>query len=173
MGVIGVTLLLMSYLGMPWISENGRDVSFGDIRDSLDAQSDAAVAMTQDMRDLEDYTDTGWWVVTYVAITAVLFATWVVPQDRSWRMLTWLIANPCLGFVAYFDKRGETAPRVLGAISGLYVLVAHGQAMERLFGDGGPDAAVGAQMGLAAGILIVVACLMGTTTEHVPAPAYR
>jgi hypothetical protein len=227
LGLCGLGALLLSFFGLPWISEGGEDLTFKDLREifnpdeqaiadggeatpsddatvpGLDPQLSPSTtyldlptvtvpgnippippetpeviqaAMPSDNRleDLEQYTDWSWLLVIYLATTSVIFSTWIVPTDRSGRVLTGFLTSACLGLVNLLDKDGSSAPRVLCTLSALWAAGIQLQAFWYLYWDveNSPDPAYGALLGLAGALAVVVACIMGTRREFVPQQAW-
>lgn len=176
-GLAGILALLLSYFALPWISEGGQDVMFEDIRqafhpeESSTATIDAGAASSDDDTDeLEAYTDWGWTTVLYLSIAGVVFAAWLVPRDRVGRLVTGTLTIPCLGWVNLFDREGASAPRVLSTLGAAFVVLEVVGNAYNIFwdGSGAPDPAIGAWLGVAGSIAVLVACVIGTEREWVP-----
>jgi hypothetical protein len=123
--------------------------------------------------ELEAFTDWGWAVSLWVATVGVIFTCLVVPGDRVARAVTGTLVLPCLGWVNLVDRDGSSAPRVLGGLAAIHtVLIVVGNGWY-LFWDneGSPDPGLGALLGMAGAIAVLVACCMGTKKEWVPAYA--
>jgi hypothetical protein len=89
----GLLLFLMSLFGLPWVSANGNDANFPDIRkawENADAIQATPVAYTEsptapappsdtDYDYLELYVEWGWVVALVLVASAVLVATILVP----------------------------------------------------------------------------------------------
>jgi hypothetical protein len=134
---------------------------------SSSSRSDAA-------DQLKSFTGTGWIWALYLAVVGVVFSTWIVPSDRSGRLLTGILTAGCLGIVNLFDKDGTSAPRVLSTLAnivGAALVIGNCWNLFWRF-DGSPDAAFGAYVGCAGSIAVLVACVMGSkrTWYQVPAP---
>jgi hypothetical protein len=136
---------------------------------------DSSSSSRSDAADqLESFTGTGWIWALYLAVAGVVFSTWIVPSDRSGRLITGILTAGCLGIVNLFDKDGTSAPRVLSTLANLVgAALVIGNCWNLFWRfDGSPDAAFGAYVGCAGSIAVLVACVMGSkrTWYHVPAP---
>ena len=127
-------------------------------------------AVSSHQENLEQYTDWGWRLVLLVSMTAVVFSAWLVPRDRIARFLTGTLTVPCLGWVNFFDKEGASAPRVLGTLAALYVVLGVAGNAYYLFWEqeAAPDPAYGALLGIAGAFAVLVSCIIGTMREWVP-----
>jgi multidrug transporter EmrE-like cation transporter len=80
-----------------------------------------------------------------------------------------------LGFVGAvvmaIDKEGTNGPKTCGLLATLAVAGIHGLAVQQMFyaNDIGVDPAYGVWAGFAGLGVVIVGCVMGTRTEHLPA----
>lgn len=103
----------------------------------------------------------------------VAFSTALVPCGRGRRVATGLFMAGPVGLVAnLLDERGSVAPRLSGTVGVAGALWMQVVAMNDLFvGDDHPDPTVGPWVGVAALVVVLVGCLIGTRTERVQ-PGY-
>jgi len=178
--IAGFLLMLFSLLGLPWISQGGQNVSFPDIRDSVEAANDAQApgniggsGTSGDYTEL--YTEGFWVVVLLMLVAATVFATLWVPSSHAGRVLIGVVTGGFIGAaIMAVDEDGKVAPRLCGALVTVLAAGAHILLLAQIFDD---DIDVSPAYGVWAGVLglvaVLVGCLMGTRLERrEPTPAY-
>jgi hypothetical protein len=170
-GLAGLLLMLLSFVALPWVSQNGQDVSLLDIRDrfeGIDPPSEIAYVVA--------YARWVWIVVLALAALAVLTSAALVPSSKGARIAIGCVAFGVLGLIGIgigvlanaFDERGVVGPRIGAGFLALGAIALHTGAYIDLFtGQGAPDAAFGMWAGFLGLALVVTGCMMGTRTEPV------
>jgi hypothetical protein len=169
--------MLVSFVGLPWVSGNGRSVSLMDIRDQfegIDPPSEVAYVVA--------YARWVWIVVLALAAVAVLTSAAFVPSSKAARIVIGCVVFAVFGlfgigisFLANgLDDRGVVGPRVGAGFLALVAIGLHVGAYVDLFtGDAAPDAALGVWAGFLGLALVFTGCMIGTRTEPVnPGPAW-
>jgi hypothetical protein len=163
--------MLMSFVGLPWITESGRSVSLMDIRDQfegIDPPSEVAYVVA--------YARWVWIVVLAIAAVAVLTSGAFVPSSMAARIVIGCVVWAAFGvfgigisFLANgLDDRGVVGPRAGAAFLAIVAIGLHVGAYIDLFtGDAEPDAALGVWVGFLGVALVLIGCTMGTRAEPV------
>jgi hypothetical protein len=170
-GAAGLVLMLLSFIALPWVSQNGESVSLMDIRnqfEGIDPPSEVAYGVT--------YARWVWIVVLALAAVAVLTSAAFVPSSKAARIVIGSVVFAAFGLLGIgisflangLDERGVVGPRVGAGFLTLAAIALHVGAYVDLFtGDAAPDAALGVWAGFVGLVLVFTGCMMGTRAEPV------
>lgn len=171
---LGLLLFFMSLNGLPWISANGQEVNFPDIRDAFDSGAPLGGSRGD---YLEVYAEWLWIGVLLFVAGAVVVSTLLVPASAAGRAVVGFLAFGVVGaIVMAVDKEGTAGPKICGVLMTVAAGGAHAIAVFTLFEDAqGVDPAYGVWAGVAGLAVVMIGCVMGTRVERLPAamPAYR